>query len=217
MKLISLNVGLPREVIWHGKTVTTAIYKEPVTKRLTLRHDNLEGDRQADLTVHGGEFKAVYCYPLAHYEYWRSALDRVLTPGAFGENFTVDSAPEDSVYIGDRFSVGSAEVIVTQPRLPCFKLGIRFGADDMVKRFFRAARTGFYLSVAREGEVGNDDEMSLISRDPNKFPVSEVTRLYGAKTFNDADAASIRSALQVAALPQSWKEHFQERLQALPT
>src|SRR6266704_1779714 len=154
MKIVSLNVGLPREVIWHGIKVTTGIFKQPVQGRVALRKLNLDGDRQADLTVHGGEHKAVYCYPLEHYDYWRRELPgRELPMGVFGENFTTDGLLEDSVHLGDRFSIGSAEVVVTQPRLPCYKLGIRFQSDDMVKRFFASGQTGFYLAVDRGGEV----------------------------------------------------------------
>src|SRR3569833_1122878 len=129
MKLISLCCGLPREVDWHGHRVTTSIFKEPVEGRIALRTLNLDGDRQSDLTVHGGEHKAVYCYPIAHYEYWRAELPGHPLPiGSFGENFTLlDGPAEDKVHVGDRFSVGTAEVVVTQPRLPCYKLGIRFG------------------------------------------------------------------------------------------
>lgn len=218
MKLISVNTGLPREVTWHGRTVTTGIYKEPVHGRIALRKLNLDGDRQADLSVHGGEYKAVYCYPLVHYEYWKRELpDRDLPLGMFGENFTLDGFLEESIHLGDQFSVGSAEVVVTQPRLPCYKLGIRFQADDMVKRFFVSARTGFYLAITREGAVGAGDQMVLISREPNGVPVSEITRLYAAKRYGDADVAGVRRALRVAALPESWKQCFRQRLEMNPT
>src|SRR2546430_5386663 len=179
MKLISVNTGLPREVTWHGRTVTTGIFKQPVDGRVVLRKLNLVGDRQADLTVHGGAYKAVYCYPLVHYEYWRGELPRRTLPmGSFGENFTLEGLLEDSVHLGDQFSVGSAEVVVTQPRVPCFKPGIRFQSDDMVRRFLASGRTGFYLAVTREGQVGADDEVKVISRDENEVLVSEITRLY---------------------------------------
>src|SRR5215510_5494478 len=162
MRLVSVNVGLPRDMIWHGRTVTTAIYKQRVEGRVALRKLNLDGDRQADLTAHGGTDKAVYCYPIEHYAYWKKELpDRELPPAIFGENFTTEGLLEGSLYIGDRFSVGSAEAVVTQPRLPCYKLGIRFQADDMVKRFLASRRTGFYLAVAREGEVGAGDEITV--------------------------------------------------------
>jgi len=213
MKLVSLNIGLPREVVWRGINVTTGIFKQPVEGRVTLRRLNLDGDRQADLTVHGGEYKAVYCYPLAHYDYWKRELPGQQLPmGVFGENFTVDGPLEDSVHLGDQFSVGTAELVVTQPRLPCYKLGVRFQSDDMVKRFLASRRTGFYFAVAREGEVGAGDEIKAIARDPNAVLVSEITRLYIAKTYGDADVVSIRRALQVAALPESWKSHLRERL-----
>jgi MOSC domain-containing protein YiiM len=214
MKLVSLNTGLPRDVSWHGINVNTAIYKQPVAGRIALRKLNLDGDRQADLTVHGGEHKAVYCYPLAHYEYWKKELpDQNLPMGAFGENFTMDGPLEDSIHLGDRFSVGSAEVVVSQPRLPCYKLDVRFQSDEMVKRFLASGRTGFYFAVAREGEVGAGDEVKVIARDPNAVPVSEITRLYVAKRYGDADVASLQRALRVEALPESWKGHLRERME----
>lgn len=230
MKLVSVNVGLPREVTWHGMAVSTGIFKQPVEGRIVLRRLNLDGDRQADLSVHGGKDKAVYCYPLEHYEYWKKELpDHELMLGAFGENFTLDFGsddmrgggsnksfpPEDAIHIGDRFSVGSAEVVVTQPRLPCYKLGIRFQMDDMVKRFLASGRSGFYLAVVREGEVGTGDEMQMISKDSNNVPVSEITRLYVAKRYSDEDVRIVERALRVAALPESWKEYFRERLQTM--
>jgi MOSC domain-containing protein YiiM len=214
MKIVSLNVGLPREVMWHGRTVTTGIFKDPVAGRVALRRLNLDGDGQADLTVHGGEYKAVYCYPAAHYDYWKKELPgRELPMGTFGENLTADGLLEDSVHLGDQFRVGSAEVVVTQPRLPCYKLGLRFGSDDMVRRFLASGRTGFYFAVAREGEVGANDEIKEISRDENEVPVSEITRLYVAKRYDQEDVESVRRALRVAALPESWKGYFRERLE----
>ena len=214
MKLVSVNVGLPREVMWHGRPVTSGIFKQPVEGRVALRKLNLDGDRQADLTVHGGEYKAVYCYPRTHYEYWKAELPgRELPPGMFGENFTTEGMLEDSVHIGDRFWVGSAEVVVTQPRMPCYKLAVRFQADDMVKRFLASGRTGFYLAVTREGEVGAADEITVIGRDPNAVPVSEITRLYVAKRYGREEMASVQKALQVTALPESWKTYFRERMQ----
>ena len=216
MKLVSVNTGLPREVMWHGRIVTTGIFKQPIEGRVAVRNFNLDGDRQADLTVHGGEYKAVYCYPVAHYDYWTRELPGQQLPmGMFGENFTTDGLLEDSVYIGDQFSVGSAEVIVTQPRLPCYKLGVRFQSDDMVKRFLASGRTGFYLAVTHEGEVGAGDEIKVIDQDPNRVPVSEITRLYITKRYGDDEVSSVRRAMRVAALPESWKEYFRERLQKI--
>ncbi len=223
MKLVSVNTGMPREVSWHGRMVTTAIFKEPVRGRVALRKLNLDRDSQADLTVHGGEHKAVYCYSLAHYDYWKKELSgRELPMGMFGENFTIDNGGqgplggqellEESVHLGDRFSIGTAEVVVTQPRLPCYKLGVRFGSDDMVKRFLASGRTGFYVAVLREGEVGAGDEIEVISGEANAVAVSEITRLYVAKRFGDAEIRAVRRALRVEELPESWKEYFRQRL-----
>jgi MOSC domain-containing protein YiiM len=217
MKLVSVNTGMLREVTWHGRMVTTAIFKEPAKGRVALRKLNLDGDRQADLSVHGGEHKAVYCYSLAHYDYWkREWPGRELPMGMFGENFTIDDGRdgllEESVHLGDRFSIGTAEVVVTQPRLPCYKMGVRFGSDDMVKRFLASGRTGFYVAVLREGEVGAGDEIEVISGEANAVAVSEITCLYVAKRFGEAEIRAVRRALRVEELPESWKKYLRERL-----
>jgi MOSC domain-containing protein YiiM len=213
MNLISVSVGMPRDVTWHGRVVTTGIYKDPVEGRVALRRLNLDGDRQADLTVHGGEHKAVYCYPLEHYAFWQPELPNAeLTVGMFGENFTTEGLFEDDTHIGDQFAIGSATVIVTQPRLPCYKLGVKFQDDSMVKRFLASRRTGFYLAVVREGTVGAGDEITVVSRDPHAISVAEITRLYVAKSYDDRDVALIERATQVKALPASWKDHLRDRL-----
>jgi MOSC domain-containing protein YiiM len=213
MRLISVNCGLPREVDWHRQRVTTSIYKEPVEGRVALRKLNLDGDRQSDLTVHGGEHKAVYCYPVQHYAYWKEELPgRDLPRGTFGENFTIEDGPdEESLHIGDRFSVGSAEVVVTQPRLPCYKLGIRFGADEMVKWFLASGRTGFYVAVMREGEVGAGDEITLLGREPDSIPVSAILRLYLAKSYAAEELVLVDRARKLSALPDSWKQWLYEK------
>ena len=211
MRIVSVNVGLPRAVTWRGKTVTTAIFKEPVAGRVALRSLNLDGDRQADLTVHGGREKAVYAYPVEHYRHWRTELaDAALPYGAFGENLTTEGLREDAVHVGDRFRIGSTEMLVTQPRLPCYKLGIRFGRADMVKRFLASGRTGFYLAVLREGEVGAGDAIELVARDEPGVSIAEITRLYVGK---DPDDEALRRAIRVPALPASWRAHFLERLE----
>jgi MOSC domain-containing protein YiiM len=213
MKIFSLNVGLPREVTWHGHVVETGIFKEPVAGRVNLRKLNLDGDRQADLTVHGGEYKAVYCYPLEHYAYWKQELPgRELPMAIFGENFTTEGLLENSVHLGDRFSVGTAEVVVTQPRLPCYKLGIRFQADDMVKKFLASRRSGFYVAVTREGKVGAGDEIRAIARDSNRVSIADIVRLFVTKKYSSADVELVRRALEVAEFPESWKEEFAERI-----
>lgn len=211
MKIVSVNVGMPRIVLWHGRPVSTGIFKEPVEGRVALRKLDLDGDRQADLSVHGGEHKAVDCYPHEHYEFWKKELPgRDLPMGVFGENFTTEGLLESDVHLGDRFAVGSAEVVVTQPRQPCYKLGIRFQSDDMVRRFLASGRSGFYLGVTREGEVGAGDEIKVIARDPNAVSVTEINRLYVAKSFGAAEFASMERALHVEAFPESWKEYFRE-------
>src|ERR1700683_4524231 len=200
MKLISVNTRLPREVMWHGESVLTGIFKQPVKGRVVLGKTNLEGDRQADLSVHGGEHKAVYCYPAEHYDCWKKELPgRDLPVAIFGENFTTTGLLENSVPLGDVFAVGPAEVVVPQPRLPGYKLGIRFESDGMVRRFLASGRTGFYFAVTREGEVGSADAIRLIYREPNAVSISEIIRLYVAKRFAEDDVHSVRRALRVAA------------------
>jgi MOSC domain-containing protein YiiM len=211
MRIVSLNVGMPREVTWHGRTVTTGIFKQPVAGRVALGSLNLEGDGQADLTVHGGEHKAVYCYPLEHYSYWRRELGRELPMGMFGENFTTEGRTENEVNLGDRFRVGRAEVMVTQPRLPCYKLGIRFGADDMVRRFLASGRTGFYLRVIREGEAGPGEEMVPAGRDANAVPLPAIVKLYLGKRYGAEETELLRRVMRVEAVPSSWKDYFRKR------
>ena len=211
MKLLSVNVGLPRELSWQGKLVATGIFKEPVHERVLLRTLNLAGDGQADLTVHGGMSKAVYAYPSEHYAYWRTELPRVDLPwGMFGENFTTEGLLEKSVYIGDRFGVGEAEVMVTEPRMPCYKLGLKFGRPDIMKRFLASRRTGFYFTVLREGAVGAGDAFRLIGREQQDISVADIPRLYA---FERSDVKSLRRALAVEALPESWKSYFQHQLE----
>jgi len=182
MTLVSVQVGRPRTVRWRGRVVTTGIYKEPVTGRILLRRFNLDGDQQADLTVHGGRDKAVYVYPSEHYTFWRKELPGNPLPyGSFGENFTSEGLDERSVHIGDRFRIGGAVVDVTQPRLPCYKLGLRFGRPDMPKRFHASGRCGFYLMVVEEGEVGAGDAWERLAHDALGMSVSESYR----KVFED--------------------------------
>ena len=215
MKIVSLNVGMPREVRWHGRVVTTGIFKGPVEGNVALRRLNLDGDGQADLTVHGGEYKAVYCYPVEHYAYWARELGRALGMGMFGENFTTEGRLEGEVNLGDRFRVGSAEVVVTQPRLPCYKLGIKFGADDMVKRFLASRRTGFYLAVAGEGKVRAGDEIEPIGREENGVPLPAIVNLYVAKHYGAEEMELIRRVMKLEAVPNDWKNYFRERLEKM--
>jgi MOSC domain-containing protein YiiM len=208
-KLISVQVGQPRTVEFHGHEVNTAIFKSPVAHRLPLRFLNLEGDRQADLTVHGGPDKAVYAYPSEHYSYWRGELPGEDLPwGSFGENFTTEGLLEDSIRVGDRFRIGTAEVMVTQPRMPCYKLGVKFGRDEMVKKFLASRRSGFYFRVMREGEIGAGDKMEALSHDDHKVTVADITRLY---LKEDKSGQLLARVLEVPALPESWRDYFRHR------
>lgn len=210
MKIISVNVARPRLVEWNDQIVSTGIYKIPVEGRVMLRTLNLDGDRQADLTVHGGPTKAVYVYPAEHYSYWRDELPGAELPwGMFGENCTSEGLNESTVNIGDRFRVGSAEVTVSEPRMPCYKLGIKFGRSDIIKRFLASGRTGFYFSIQREGEVGAGDEIELIARDANNVTVADITGLYSG---NKGDVEMMRRAIALESLPESWRNHFRKRL-----
>jgi MOSC domain-containing protein YiiM len=213
LKLISVNVGLPREIAWNGKTVTTGIFKAPVDGPVALRRHNLEGDSQADRSVHGGLTKAVYVYPARHYDYWRNELgERELAWGSFGENLTVDGMDEEMVCIGDEFRVGSARVVVTEPRTPCFKLGIRFARADMVKRFTDSRRSGFYVGVVEEGQVRAGDTLERVAEHPARLRVADVTRLVTTETTNEA---LLRKAISVAVLPEQWRGRFEQQLGTL--
>ena len=194
----------------NGEPVSTAIFKEPVAGRVMLRTLDLDGDRQADLTVHGGSEKAVYLYPSEHYAFWKLELpDMDLPWGIFGENFTTEGMFESQVNIGDRFRIGSAEVMVTQPRMPCYKLGIRFGRTDIIKRFLASERTGFYFSVMKEGEVGVDDEFELVEKNASGVTVVDVTRLFSSDKQN---VDLLQRAIATEALPDNWRDYFRKRI-----
>ena len=188
----------------------TSIFKAPVSGLIRVNRLNLVGDQQSDLTVHGGVDKAVYVYPSEHYEYWREQLpDFPLPWGAFGENFTSEGLLEDAIRIGDRLRIGTAEFAVTQPRMPCFKLGIRFDRADIVKRFLQSGRSGFYLSVSQEGEVTAGDTVTFIARDEHAVSVADVVSLY---TADGANQELLRRASNLPALPESWRDYFRQRL-----
>ncbi|MCB9079158.1 MAG: MOSC domain-containing protein [Anaerolineaceae bacterium] len=210
MKLISINVGQPRQVEWHGQKVTTGIFKEPVAGPVMVRTLNLEGDKQADLSVHGGIDKAVYAYPAEHYNYWRGELpDMDLPWGMFGENLTIAGLVESEVNIGDHFRLGNAELIATQPRLPCFKLGLKFGRDDMVKRFLASRRTGVYFKVVQEGQINLGDELELLRRDENEVTIADITRLFA---FEKDDLATLKKVVRLSDLPDGWRDYFQQQI-----
>jgi MOSC domain-containing protein YiiM len=205
--LISVQVGVPRIVMQDGLEVSTGIFKHPVQMRVQMRTFNLDGDRQADLSVHGGRDKAVYGYPSEHYPFWKKELPGVELPwGSFGENLTTSGLLEGTVHIGDRFAIGTAEVVVTQPRLPCFKLNLKFQRDDLIKRFLASGRTGFYFRVLREGEVGAGDEIVRVFEDEHRVSISDALNAY----LGAPNAAELRErALRVKYLSDSWREEFQ--------
>lgn len=210
MKLVAISVGGPREVQWRGRSVQTSIFKTPVSRRVHVTRGNIEGDQQSDLSVHGGPEKAVYAYPAEHYNFWRRELgDAELSWGAFGENFTTEGLLEDEVWIGDRYRVGTVELIVTQPRMPCYKLAIRFERPDMVKRFHQSRRSGFYLAVEREGEVGAGDAIERLARDERRLTVADVVALYATDSANQP---LLENASDHPSLPAAWREYFRKRL-----
>jgi ferredoxin-NADP reductase/MOSC domain-containing protein YiiM len=210
MKILSVNVGLPRTVQWKGKPVSTGILKAAVSGRIRLRTLNFDGDAQAYLWAHGGPDKAVYGYPVEHYAYWRCELpDMTLPWGIFGENLTTEGLPDDTLKLGARLRIGSAEVVVTQPRLPCYKLALRFGRDDILKRLRASGRQGVYFKVVTEGDVAAGDPIVVIDWAENSVPLSEVTRLYAR---NKDDLEGLRRIIGIAALPDDWREYFEEQI-----
>jgi MOSC domain-containing protein YiiM len=210
VKVISLNVAKPHLTVYNGATINTGIFKKPVSGRIALRTLNLDGDRQADLSVHGGPYKAVYAYPSEHYGYWRSELPEMDLPwSAFGENFTTEGLGEDELHVGDRIRVGSATLMVRQPRMPCYKLAAKFQRDDIVERFLLSGRSGFYFSVEQEGDVGVGDSLELISRNGGGITIAEMNRLLVRERYN---RDLLQKAIATEALPESWREYFLPRL-----
>ena len=209
MHVISVNVGTPRDFPWQGRMVSTAIFKDPVEGPVPLRRHNFAGDAQADLSVHGGPDKAVYAYPIEHYPGWQVRLDRELQPGIFGENLTTEGLVEDHVHIGDVFRFGTAELVVTQPRMPCFKLGLRFNDPKMVKTFLQAGHPGIYFAVREEGVVAAGDPIEKLAEDAHRVTVSRMLRLI---LDDDADRDEIARLLEVSALAAVWRKEFKRRL-----
>ena len=208
-----MNVALPKEIDFEGQRLTTGIFKEPIEGRIRIRTLNLDGDRQADLSVHGGPDKAVYAYPVEHYEYWHSVYpDLALPNGMFGENLTVEGLIESKINVGDVFRMGSATVIATQPRMPCYKLGVKFGRMDVIKKFLASGRSGIYFKVSKEGEVEKGDSIDQITKDSNRITISDIVRLY---SIEKGDLQTMRRAVKVNALPKGWKRYFLEQIQRL--
>jgi MOSC domain-containing protein YiiM len=209
VKPISLNVARPRLVVYQGKTINTGIFKEPVSGPVQLRTLNLDGDRQADLGVHGGPYKAVYGYASEHYPFWRQELGVDFPWGMFGENFTTTGLSEDDLHVGDRFQIGAAIVMVRQPRTPCYKLAAKFQRDDMLERFLLSGRSGFYFSVEQEGTVAADDDFQLLKRNEDGITIAEMNRLFVREKYNQR---LLRKAIDTEAVPDNWRNYFVERL-----
>ena len=210
MRLLSVAVGGPADVVWRGHVVRTSIFKKPVAGRVWVGSTNIEGDDQSDRTVHGGPEKAVYAYPSEHYAAWKRELATTDLPWAsFGENLTVEGLREAVVCIGDRYRIGSAEFIVTQPRVPCFKLGIRLDRPDIVARFASVDRSGFYLAVEQEGEIGAGDEIVAIARDDRGLSVAETYRL----RLGGGRPDRVELAASHPTLSAGWREDFRKLLE----
>jgi MOSC domain-containing protein YiiM len=212
MRIVSVNVGRPQLVLWKGTPVSTGIFKDRVEGPVEVKTLNLAGDRQADLSVYGGPDKAVYAYPAEHYSYWRRELpDAELPWGAFGENLTTQGLSEETLHIGDRLRIGSAAFVVTQPRVPCYKLTICFDRDDMIKRFIASHTSGYYFSVEEQGELAAGSSIEIVDRDPNAVKVSDINRLYYGQP---RDQELLQRVLNVGALPEGWREHLRQKLSA---
>jgi MOSC domain-containing protein YiiM len=209
MRVETIAVGRPRVVRWKGDEVRTSIYKMPVPGPVRAMRHNLQGDRQSDLEVHGGEYKAVYAYAAEHYPWWERQLGRELEPATFGENLTISGFAEPDICIGDVFRVGGAVLEATIPRLPCYKLGIRFGDPSMVKEFTRARRWGIYFRVAGEGEIAVGDRVEVTERHPARVPVYEVARIH---VFDRDDVDAMRRLAAHDRLDPSWRARFEEKL-----
>ena len=215
MKLISVNVGLPTKVKFGNEIVTTGIFKNPVFKRINLKKLNLEGDRQADLSVHGGPDKAVYSYPSEYYSFWKKDFpDISFNWGMFGENLTTEDLFESNVNIGDTFQIGSSQVVATQPRMPCYKLGVKFGRMDIIKKFLESGKSGIYFKVVKEGEIGVDDPIKLIKKDKNDITIKHLVDLV---TKDKENTILMEKIVKVQDLPQGWKYYFFEKLSQLKT
>jgi MOSC domain-containing protein YiiM len=197
--VVSVNVGRPRQVDWHGRTVTTSIWKHPVDGRHRVAGVNIDGDDQADRRVHGGPTKAIYAYAAADYDWWQGQLGQPLAPGTFGENLTVAGIDPAAAVIGERWQVGTATLRVTEPRIPCFKLGIRMGDAAFVDRFAEAARPGAYLAIDAEGDIGAGDLIRLLDRPGHGLTIGTVERAY------NAEPDLIPALLEVDDLSESWR------------
>lgn len=213
MRVLSVNVGLPRKVVFNGQNVTTGIFKDAIKGPVMVRKLNLDGDRQADLTVHGGLDKAVYSYPKEHYFYWRTQFPKMdFVWGMFGENFTTEGIMEDDINIGDHFQIGSSKLVATQPRMPCYKLGVRFGTMEIIRTFLTSGRSGIYFKVLEEGRVHSGDEIKMIKRDKNNVTVKDIVNLYNGNDINH-NIETMKRAIKIKDLPEGWRYDFHQNIE----
>lgn len=209
MKVVSVNVGLPREVSWKGRKEKTGIFKVPVKGRVQLRSTNLEGDQQADRSVHGGFYKSIYGYPIEHYGYWQGEYPQLdINYGFFGENLTTEGLDEANLRAGDQLIIGSVELQVTHPRLPCWKLGMRFGDDGIIERFLRSELSGFYFSVVEQGEIESGMQVTVKPVTSPSLTIREIQRLYLGL---DRNRERLQLAASLTALPPGWRDRFKKR------
>jgi MOSC domain-containing protein YiiM len=216
MKVVSVNVGLPKQVSYGKRQVVTSIFKEPVEGRVKVTTLNLAGDAQADLSVHGGFDKAVYSYPEEHYKYWKEVYPTIVMPfGMFGENLTTQGLYEDKVNIGDQYQIGSSRLAVTQPRMPCYKLGIKFGRMDILEKFVNSRRPGIYYKVLEEGELEAGDNIKLLYKDKSNVTINDIVSLYINDRNDEGSISKMKKATKSKFLPEPWKIYFDQKIAQL--
>ena len=216
MKVVSVNVGLPKQVSYGKRQVVTSIFKEPIEGRVKVTTLNLDGDAQADLSVHGGLDKAIYSYSGEHYKYWKEVYPTIVMPfGMFGENLTTQGLNEDTVNIGDQYQIGSSRLVVTQPRMPCYKLGIKFGRMDILEKFINSQRPGIYYKVLQEGDLGTGDNITLLHKDKNNVTINDIVSLYINDRHDKENISKMKKATKLKSLPESWKTYFGQKISRL--
>lgn len=216
MKVVSVNVGLPKQVSYGKRQVVTSIFKEPIEGRIKVTTLNLDGDAQADLSVHGGLDKAIYSYSEEHYKYWKEVYPTIVMPfGMFGENLTTQGLNEDTVNIGDQYQIGSSRLVVTQPRMPCYKLGIKFGRMDILEKFINSQRPGIYYKVLQEGDLGTGDNIMLLHKDKNNVTINDIVSLYINNRHDKENISKMKKATKLKSLPESWKTYFGQKISRL--
>ena len=216
IKVVSVNVGLPKQISYGMRQVVTSTFKEPIEGRVKVTTLNLDGDAQADLSVHGGLDKAIYSYSEEHYKYWKEVYPTIVMPfGMFGENLTTQGLNEDTVNIGDQYQIGSSRLVVTQPRMPCYKLGIKFGRMDILEKFINSQRPGIYYKVLQEGDLGAGDNIILLYKDKNNVTINDIVSLYLNDRHDKENISKMKKATKLKSLPESWKIYFSQKISRL--